>query len=282
MKRPLGILPLLALLLMPACAQIEKMRTTAPRMDSAAGMYDRASIVYRIDAGKMSEPVALARIDGQLVSYEERASAPLPKCSTGTLTVRYPHPDGRRDVALAELVITAKISDATLSPGERAKKSWLPSWIPVEHKEELAYESWKFDLPKPELDQAMSQLHEGGFFTVAKATVIGIDIEASLDNFERHKSWRQVPEIEAIMQHVRRSGTLVSYRRGPEIVKPAAVQTTSVDAYRQLTAQDQRTPSAQPVAAPKQPTFFGLAAPSGPGGTGTMQFARLPGDTSVR
>src|SRR5271168_1909979 len=82
-----------------------------PQLDSMAGLYDRASIVYRLDASQLCEPLAVARIEGQLVAYQELPTAPVANSAVGTLTIKYPHPAGVPNCALAEVVIETRKPD---------------------------------------------------------------------------------------------------------------------------------------------------------------------------
>ena len=54
-----------------------------PQLDSMAGLYDKAQVVYKLDASQLCEPMAMARIEGQLVAYEERSTAPVPNSAVG-------------------------------------------------------------------------------------------------------------------------------------------------------------------------------------------------------
>ena len=72
-------------------------------LDAKAGMYKQASLVYRVDAGRLSVPLAAARVEGRQVSYDEVASNPLAERSIGELTVRFPHPRGLAGWAQAEV-----------------------------------------------------------------------------------------------------------------------------------------------------------------------------------
>ncbi len=213
-----------------------------PQLDSMAGLYDRASIVYRLDASQLCEPLAVARIEGQLVAYQELPSAPVPNSAVGTLTIKYPHPDGVPGCALAEVVIETRQPDgpdADIQSGKKPSK-WavLMSKFEDKKKKDRAFEHWTFDLPKVELDQAIGKLNETGYFTVAKVTQAGVDVEAKVDKQELHKVWRQVPELDAIMLHVRKSGQLVNYRRDPALAMRTKPVVSSVDAYRQITTDN--------------------------------------------
>jgi hypothetical protein len=161
--------------------------------------------------------------------------------------------------------------DADIQSGKKPSKwSVLMSKFEDKKKRDRAYEYWTFDLPKTDLDQAIGKLNENGFFTVAKVTQAGVDIAAQVDKEAVHKVWRQVPELDAIMLHVRKSGQLVNYRRDPALAMRTKPVVTSVDAYRQITTNN--APDNAAAAAPAS----GLTVPSGPNGPGNAQLSRLP------
>ena len=83
-------------------------------LDASAGFYESASIVYRLDAGKLEQPLDVARVEGQKILYEQVASSPLAEQSMGTLTITYPHPGGRPGMAQAMFAIDS-------APGQAAK-----------------------------------------------------------------------------------------------------------------------------------------------------------------
>lgn len=233
-----------------------------PRVDTAGGMYDKATINYKLDASRLGEPMALARIEGQLVSYDPQPSAPEAGTAVATLKVIYPHPDGLAGFAQAEVTVQSKLSKAMLKAAAKEPALSGARWKVAGLKEdELDYEIWRFDLPKIELDRGIGSLTATGFFSTGPANDAGVEVDARMDNVHRAKGWKQVAGLDAIMLRVRRSGQLVSYRRAPSVA--GAPRATSVDAYRALVGSDGR-PVAQMAAVPGQPPV--TTAPAGSGG----------------
>jgi hypothetical protein len=218
-------------------------------LDAAAGLYEKASLTYRVDAGQLSIPLALSRIEGQLVSYDEVASGPLPNHAIGTLEVRYPHSAGKPDMAEARVVIVYE--------GDQASK-------------QKTREVWTLDLPKAELDRMYEALRAANFFKGQPIPTAGIEITARLNGREVHKRWQAVPDLDDLMQQVRRRGQLASYKRAPTLRDPAGLL-SSVAAYRQLIARDGG--GDLPRSGPLVATRSGVEAPNA---TGAAQIARLP------
>lgn len=269
MKRPrarlIGCLLLLPALLASGCNLAEEMRR--PRIDTAGGMYDRATIDYKLDASRLCEPMALARVEGQLVSYDHQPTAPEAGTAVATLKVIYPHPDGLADYAQAEVRIESRLSKAILKAAEKEPALLGPKWKVAGLKaDEIDYELWRFDLPKIELDRGIGSLTETGFFSIAPTGDTGVEVDVRMDNVHRKKGWKQVAGLDAIMLRVRKSGQLVSYRRTPSVAgRPSFA---SVDAYRALVAGDKKPAAAPPGAAPGAPAAMTAALPGQPPATG--------------
>jgi hypothetical protein len=248
------------------CHVLDEVRR--PRVDSAGGMYDKATITYKLDASRLGEPMALARIEGQLVSYDPQPSSPEAGTALATLKIIYPHPDGLAGFAQAEVTVQSKLSKAMLKGAANAPGTAAPKWKVAGLKEdELDYEIWRCDLPKIELDRGIGSLTESGFFSVGPTSDAGVEVEARMDNVHRSKDWKQVGGLDAIMLRVRRTGQLVSYRRAPSVA--GGPRSTSVDAYRSLVGSDGRPvanagPAAQMAALPGHPPV--VSAPAGSGG----------------
>src|SRR5690606_19975863 len=65
------------------------------------------SITYELDAGKLNVPLAVARIEGQSVSYDQLPGSLWPERTVGKLHVTYPHADAPEGCARAEVRIDA-------------------------------------------------------------------------------------------------------------------------------------------------------------------------------
>jgi hypothetical protein len=162
-------------------------------LTSVACMYDRAELMYHVDASRLGLPLALSKVEAQHVSYQESPSSPQAGTSTGTLRVRYPHPQAGAEMALAEVVIDSRAA------GGRAS--------------DTVHEVWTLDIPKNDLDQIVGRLRETNFFVAPGKSQTGVTLMTSLDKVSMNKDWDQVPELNLLMQQVRSHGQLVAYSR---------------------------------------------------------------------
>jgi len=216
-------------------------RSAVP-IDATAGLYDRAQLTYRIDAGRLNVPVAVARIEGQLVSYDSLPSLAATDHSLGTVSLYYPHPAGRAGVALAEVTIETMARSNSSSPlrpttrGRWSRNRLLPSnWAGKTSYD--AREVWQLDLSKAELDQVVSHLNAAGFFgKYASAPSMGVEVATDLDGRVVTKKWQPVPELDAIMLRVRQQGQLVAYHQSPSARQAQSLDLSSLVAYRHLDA----------------------------------------------
>ncbi len=213
-----------------------------PLLDAEAGLYTAASIEYRVDAGLQNLPLSIARIEGRRVSYDQVASQPQRGAATGSLMLRYPHPDGSTDRAEVRLSIDSV---------SRSKSSWWKPTTYLAHRAaaDAIHEEWLLDVPKSDLDSILDQLRREGFFVRDAARMHAADVTVRFNGGHVHKPWSQVPVLEACMQRVRCEGQLVSLQR-PSVPAHAMPLTSSVDAYHALVAQggggDQRAPAPWP------------------------------------
>jgi hypothetical protein len=253
------------------CAVLPTLPWNKPRLDAEAGLYRSAAITYRIDAGGQSLPIAVARVEGQRVSYEQVASRPETGTALGTLSIRYPSPSGRADVAEVRLVIQRASSPQAVW--------WKPHtylWKTPEPTADSIHEEWVLDIAKPEFDQILDQFRRDGFFVQSQPRAKAADVAVELNGRRVRKPWSQIAVLETTMQRVRREGQLVVLNR-PATPAGATPLNTSVDAYRALVAQggggDTQLAGSLAVS--------GLMMPGGPNPgfpqINGEQFARAPG-----
>ncbi len=241
------------------------------KLDSASGIFDSADVTYRLDAGRMGEPIAVSRVQGQLVSYEDKATPPQAAASVGTLTVEYPHPEGIAGMARCRVVLeTHKAGRPKSSTGTTAaiasavsgSVDWMTSpWS----KDTATYEAWVLDIPKIEFDRIVGGLNDQGYFSPVASktkTTPGVEVTAKIDGRKLKREWKQVAELDALMLHVRQSGQLETYRRPTTTAKSQqASPTSSVAAYRAFLASENE--AQQMIASRGEPTI-NVRAPEAP------------------
>ena len=270
---------LLIAALVAGASGCEAMNPRTVQIDAASGRYQSALLTYELDTGRLSQPVQTARIQAQQVSYQQLPSTPLPDRSHARLSVKYPHPRGKADFALAEVVIVSnhpKDSSAS-SPGkstfQRAVASFTEAMndiLPGMSYGSGVSEAWALDVPKEELDQLIGHLANSGYVQYGPATTPGVEVLAQLYGRPIRKQWRQVPELDAFIERVRHEGSLVSYNR-PQTSEgvpadAAGGRNDSVAAYQQQLQRQQALASPPP-----QPYPFGNAPPARPLGPPPQQ-----------
>ena len=235
-------------------------------MDSAAGLYDSASLEYKLDAGQLNLPLAVTRVEGQLVSYDQVPSSPSRDTSVGTLKVQYPHPAGRKGYARARLEIVSKAPKTEAAPAETTTSTWgkvsqtvnpKRLWASATSGSSKVDEVWEFDVPRAQLDNVVAGLNRSGYFDPRQKGSEGVAIVAVVDGKTVKKQWHQVAELNELMLSVRNQGRLVSYT-GPANDHGMSQGAASLAVYEHYDAQDRQT--AQTASAPAQSQLM----PSGP------------------
>lgn len=212
-------------------------------LDASAGFYESASIVYRLDAGKMEQPLDVARVEGQKILFEQVASSPLADQSIGTLTVTYPHPGGRAGLAQAKFAIDSL-------PGKTPKTTATGGWNPLSRKppnppapkglvttQPEIHEMWVLDIPAAESDQYFKLLAAQSFYNTERPGTGAAQLTVTINGNQVQKPWEQVPQLGALAQRVRRDGRLVAYSRPAAQAGVAEGAIASLEVYRNLLAQ---------------------------------------------
>lgn len=246
---------------------------TPVRIDSLSGMYQSVTLNYRVDTGQLSEPVTVARIADRQVRQQQLPSSPYPDRSIAQLTVRYPHPAGKKGVAQAEVVIETRQPPRA---GQAKKASWV-EWademteaardlVPGLRGSDTVYEVWAMDLPRGELDLAIAGMTQSGYFIGPPRPTLGVELAAKVDNFQARKRWAHVPELDMLIDRVRQNGQLVSYQHPLDTSEPApAVAANQASPFRTVAAHENEIQG--PTLLPAGPQAYGPSSeisPSGP------------------
>ncbi len=166
------------------------------------GGYKSAEISYRVDAGQLSLPMSVARIEGRRVSFDEIVSRPQAGSASGRLSIQYPHPDGRPDVALARV----EIQNDPRPPVAYWKPSTWRRGGSETSDDAVCHESWRLDMGKADLDALIEQLRRDGCLTDEHPHAKGSELTIGFDGRRVTKPWGQSPALEAAMQRVRSRG----------------------------------------------------------------------------
>jgi hypothetical protein len=208
-------------------------------LDSSAGFYEQASIEYRIDAGKLQQPLDVARFDGQRVAFEQVASSPLAEQSLGTLKIVCPHPRGRVDFAQVTFAI-----DST-KPKAKSRTNWkwwqkkptLQAPEGIVTAQPIVRELWVLDIPRAQADEYFKVLASQSFYNTAREDSSGTKLCVQINSRELRKNWQSVPEFNLLAQRVRREGRLVEYSRPGILSGSDERPITNTQTYRNMMAQ---------------------------------------------
>ena len=193
MNRPAKFAVVMAAILLAGSTGCARWKPKQTSLTAMACMYDRADLTYQIDASQLRLPLAVSKVEAQHVSYQETLTSSEPGSSTGTLMIKYPHPQGMMETALAEVIIDSRGSSGKL--------------------DDTIHEVWNWDFSKNELDRVVGRLRDTNYFKGPAATQSGVKLATNLDGVTVHKAWTQVPELNLLMQQVRSQGQLVAYHR---------------------------------------------------------------------
>lgn len=199
---------------------------TAPRASETAWL-ESATVICRSDVAAVpptGSGVALTSYSPNAASDATRvaAAAPTPPATLRVLAIRYPHPDGRRDMARAELVV----ADAVAQPSGSSVRKWfgqtldgvLPgvAWGPGIRR------AVGLDIPASELRgliAAAQQAPIAGQATgqappIAKLDVNGQSIAVASTT---------PPQLQQLMDRVARDGRVISYHGSAADLAAASV-----------------------------------------------------------
>ncbi len=235
--------------------------------DASAGFYQSASLTYRLDAGKLQQPLDVARVEGPSVSYEQVASSPLPDQSVGTLSLTYPHPAGRMGYAQAKFTLESAHLKSTPPTSWNPFRKTAPGPQPplsFSGAQPEVHEVWVLDIPSGESDQYFKLLSSYNFFNTERpAAGDAAQLTVKLNGGEIHKNWDQLPELNALVQRVRREGRLAVYARPDALAGPQSHTISSTRVYSDLLAQS-GTPQAPTNTASLATNAFSMAPPAAP------------------
>ncbi|HEY2880777.1 MAG TPA: hypothetical protein VGJ15_00035 [Pirellulales bacterium] len=229
-----------------------------PDVRKAAPTPDPIEISYRLDAARLNIPVAVTRVEGQLVSYDDVAGSLQPNRTVGSLHVVYPHPQAQSGFARVELRIDADPTPSIVQLQDRTSES-LP-WFrrlsqPAKPTDDAEHEIWQLDVPRSQLDSLLGTLAQPGHVaTVKRGQTAGAALTTQVNGHQYQANCQPLPELDALMRRVRNEGQLVEYRRPMSAQAKAARETSAVVAYQNLRAKE----------------LGGAIDPYGPHGTGQL------------
>jgi hypothetical protein len=218
-----------------SCSSLPELPWAPVARDATAGFYDTARIEYRLDAGKLGQPLDVIRVDGRQVAYEQIASSPLAQQSIGTLVIQYPHPAGLSELAR----VTFALDSGPPSPPRAASWNPLNTGPPpaIEGRHEEVHEVWAMNISRAESDRYFQLLSTQNFYHAEPIETGPADLTVTMNGRQLRKNWEQVPELNLLVQRVRRDGQLVGYLRPAALAGTGTSAIASTRAYREILAQ---------------------------------------------
>jgi hypothetical protein len=169
------------------------MRGPDSQLASGHGDFDSASFVYRLRRGKE------------------------PDAKDYTLFIKYPHPEGKKGYARAEVVV----EKPTAAGAAAAADTWTNrlSRTIRDNTPGVAYadgiESVKgIDLPLTEVDEVVYTLDKLGYFNAKNSPDAPVILVTKVDGAEYRKRFARVERLDHLMKRVEASGSLISLRQG--------------------------------------------------------------------
>jgi hypothetical protein len=221
---------------MLSCASVPELPWAGVPKDASAGFYNTARIEYRLDAGKLGQPLDVVRVDGRQVAFEQIASSPLPNRSVGTLVMQHPHPTGKADHVRVTFSIDSAATDGSSSSTWDVLKNGNTPPAQIGSHEEV-HEVWAMDLPKAEWDRCFAVINSQNFFHAPAPEKAAAELAVTIDGKLVRKEWDLVPDLNGLAQRVRREGQLVAYLRPQALAGETTKAIASVQAYRELVAK---------------------------------------------
>lgn len=218
------------------------------QLTGARGNYDAVRLAYQLPAGQLA-PRSDAASGVKLASHQVATAADRTGGETRvrTLTLQYPHPQGRGGYALAELVIEKPTAPGAPAPGAASDPATPPGpvdWLCGVIRDNLpgvAYAdnvvaAYALDIPMADVDRIVQLLDIQGYFAegvqpafyVAGGGAPGADaplIAARINGVDIDRQWRVTPELNDLVWRVRNEGRLVAHRQPAQRLRPSAPRT---------------------------------------------------------
>jgi hypothetical protein len=218
------------------------------QLSGVKGNYDAVRLSYQLPAGQLA-PRSDAASGVKLASHQVAAAADRTGGETRvrTLTLQYPHPQGRGGYALAELVIEKPTAPGEQTPGATPEPAAQPGWydrcrgVLRDNMPGVAYAdnvvaAYALDIPMADVDRVVQLLDIQGYFAegiqpVSYAAVGGAPaaeaplVAARINGVDIDRPWRVTPELNDLVWRVRNEGRLVAHRQPAQRLRPSAPRT---------------------------------------------------------
>ena len=184
---------------------------------SGTPQYERANIIYELDAAQRPLPLTSSQVKSVAFDAEPETPPPDPEWAGATLAIQYPHPDSTADTARATLRLSAEPRQDSPSAVAQARR-WLGWNAPAETTDGSVSaaskaprrddEIWVLDIPKQQLDLLLTELQGNGFFQAQTRAESGTKLDVQLNWGRVQKQWSAEPRLDHFMARVYREGRL--------------------------------------------------------------------------
>jgi len=189
----------------------------AQRSDTPAAEFREVQLTYDVSGQYREIPLETSTV--QLAGAGQKS---LERWSSAKLSIQYPHPEGKADLARATLRLSGHVTRPAVSPRSGhsptgATLSELPELFGSESGEDFALPSarddeiWVLDFPKQQLDLLMADLRHNGFFDSQTRPDPGTRLEVTVEGHRTAKSWTPEPRLDDFVARVHEEGRLSGF-----------------------------------------------------------------------
>ena len=212
LSAPRAMAWLVALILnLSGCALPERVTVD----DAGTLQYERAVVVYELSGANGALEHDLLRT----VRRPELHAADSATWSSAMLTIDYPHPCGRTDLAQATLHLSDTLivfRETSPTPGEQIRTGLIRAASFVRQDESDPQDAWAasatvltLDVPKYQLDLLLYDLADSGFFDAQQRPSAGSRLAVRVDRGELKKAWSPEPRLDDFVTRTYRHGRVV-------------------------------------------------------------------------
>ena len=164
---------------------------------------DSARLVHAVDFGRQ-RPQSTTR----LVSHEEPTDQTALK---RVLAIQYPHPNGRRDIALVELVVVEWPIPQQESQWRRSLTAWFDSFLPGVSWVDGVQQAKSMTVPVAELESLMAEVGPGAPLRGGGVHASGGRLEMEINGQIQQRRRIDRRRLNDLAVRVLREGKLISY-----------------------------------------------------------------------
>lgn len=197
-----------ALIASGGCALPDSLRNTAAATSAATANPGSEPLLlsYHTDSDRLNVATVRPQAAVQPAAYTQTVSLQIPPLTRSKLSLQYPHPQGRPDMALAVLTVDRK---GDSSNEVTAFWNKITGHANIASSRPAPLEVWALDIPKQELDLMVVELRRDNFFRRSKVMGVKAFVGTEIDGVRFGKDYHEIAAFDALILRVRSQGTLV-------------------------------------------------------------------------